>query len=188
MKAFEFVLIILSLIVGLSLTEAAIGISYMIQNYRVANFYLPFIAMATTGFLYILNYYSSLFKLRRVAHWNVARIGVVFLTGLVYFTLTQIYFPDQDNFDQDYERYFNENFQIVLTLMISFIISFMLELYIVRQVRKLKAYMLAIVIGLTILTGVVITNKEYWAVLTIILLALQIFNIYWSKLIIKDDD
>lgn len=188
MKAFEFVLIILSLIIGLSLTEAAIGVSYMIQNYKTANFHLPFVAMAITGFLYVLYYYSTLFKLRKVTKWSVPNIGLIFLSGLIFFVLTQIYFPDQNGFDQNYEKYFNENFTIVLMLMLCFTLSYMLELFIVRQVRNWKIYLTVILSSLFIISGLMVSNQTYRSILTIFLLLLQIYNIYWSKLIIKDSE
>jgi len=188
MKAFEFVLIILSLIIGLSLTEAAIGVSYMIQNYRTANFYLPFVVMAVTGFLYILYYYSTLFKLKKVTKWSVPNIGLIFTSGLIFFVLTQIYFPDQSDFDQDYEKYFNENFTVVLTLMLCFTLSYMLELFIVRQVGNSKVYFAVVVASLSIISGIIVSNQNYRFILTIFLLALQIYNIYWSNLTIKDSE
>lgn len=186
MKAFEFVLIILSLIIGLSLTEAAIGISYMIQNYKTANFYLPFAVMAVTGFLYILYYYSTLFKLKKVTTWSVPNLGLIFTTGLIFFVLTQIYFPDQSEFDQDYEKYFNENFTVVLALMLCFTVSYMLELFIVRKVRNPKVYFAVIIASLSIASGIMFDNDTYRFILSIFLFALQIYNIYWSKLTIND--
>ena len=188
MKPFEFVLIILSLIIGLSLTEAAIGISYMIQNYRTANFYLPFAIMAITGFLYILYYYSTLFKLKKVTTWSVPQLGLIFTTGLIFFVLTQIYFPDQSDFDKDYEKYFNENFTVVLMLMLCFTLSYMMELFIVRKVRNPKVYLAVIVASVSITSGIIIDSENYRFVLTIFLFMLQLYNIYWSNLTIRDSE
>lgn len=179
MKPFEFVLVIISVIVGLALTEFAIGVSHMIINYEAANFYWPYIVLMLCGLMSCLNYWATVYKLRRVQTWTVSYIGIVFLSGLIFFIMTKIYFPDPDKFDQDYERYFNEHVRTIFVLMICFVISFILEAMVIRKVRGFKKFAMMIAFIAVILSGVIIRNSVYVSMLTIVILVMQ--TIYYSR-------
>jgi hypothetical protein len=179
MKPFEFVLVIISVIVGLALTEFAIGVSYMIINYERANFYWPYIVLMLCGLMSCLNYWATVYKLRKVQTWTVSYIGIVFLSGLIFFIMTRIYFPNPDKFDQDYQRYFHENVRTIFVLMICFVISFILEAVVIRKVRGFKKFGMMIAFILVILSGVIVRNDFYVNILTIVILLMQ--TIYYSR-------
>jgi len=179
MKPFEFVLVIISVIVGLALTEFAIGLSHMIKNYQSAHFYWPHIVLMLCGLISCLNYWGTVYKLRKVETWTLTYIGLVFLSGLIFFLMAKVYFPDPEGFDLDYERYFNDHVGIIFTLMICFVISFILETVIIRKIRKIKKFIMMIVIILVILSGIIIRNETYVGVLTVVILLLT--TIYYSR-------
>lgn len=179
MKPFEFVLVIISVIVGLALTEFAIGVSYMIRNYQTAHFYWPHIVLMLCGLISCLNYWGTVYKLRRVEIWSLTYIGIVFLSGLIFFLMTKIYFPDPEGFDLDYEKYFNEHVTIIFILMDCFVVSFILEIVIIRKVRQFKKFVMMIVIMLVILSGVIIRDKTYVSMLTVVILLLT--TTYYSR-------
>jgi hypothetical protein len=186
MKPFEFVLVIISVIVGLALTEFAIGVSYMIQNFRTAHFYWPHITVMLFGLVSCLNYWGTVYKLRKIDAWSIMHIGLVFLSGLIFFIMTKLYFPDPDKFDLDYERYFKDNIKITFALMICFVISFMLEAIVIRKVRQLRKFTIMIVFILAISSGLLIDNHLYVGILTVILLLMQIAYMVRTKTLIAD--
>src|SRR5690349_244373 len=107
MKPFEFVLIIVSVIIGLALTEFALGMTYMIKVSKTAHLYWPHLIVCFLGFITCLNYWGTVYKLRKVSKWTIPNIGIVFISGMIFYAMTHINFPDPNNFDQNYERHFN---------------------------------------------------------------------------------
>lgn len=188
MKPFEFVLVIVSVIVGLGLTEFAIGMADLIQSYQTAIFYWPFAALIGLGFIGCLNYWGTVYKLRHVTSWSIPNIGVVFMSGMIFFIITSITFPNPNTFDQNYERHFNANIRIIFALLFLLVVFYMLESFLIRKVRKLKKYAIGIAFVLVILSGVVINNKTYQAALTVVLLIMQIYYMAFTKVTIDDKE
>ena len=186
MKPFEFVLVIISVVFGLSLTECAVGFTYIVVNYETVNLYLPHIGLLLLGFLSCLNYWGSIYKLRKVTTWTVPNVGVLFITVLCFYMLTQICFPDPNGFDQDYEKYFNAKIGTILITMICFSVSFIVELLTIRKTRQLKRYSFLLVYILAMASGVVIKNNEYRAYLILVLVIGQLYYMYSTKVLIED--
>lgn len=186
MKPFEFVLIIISVIIGLALTEFAIGVSFMIQNYEAAHFYWPHFVLMLTGLIGCLNYWATVYKLRKVQIWSVVEIGIVFLTGLIYFVLTKIYFPTSDRFDLDYEKYFHDNYKKIFILMVCFVMSYSFEALLIRKVRQLKKFTVQIAFIIILLSGIIADNKLYTSVLAVLLFLLQFFYMYKTRIIVTE--
>jgi hypothetical protein len=187
MKPFEFVLVIISVIIGLVLTEFAIGISYMIQYYRTAIYYWPHIAFLGFGFIGCLNYWGSLYRLRNLSTWTVPQMGMIFTTGLFFCISSQIITPDENNFDHNYKRYFHENANVLYSLLICLVTSLMIETYLIKKVRRLKWYLVMSINISLALSGMVIDNENYKGALAVILLIVQIYNMYSTRVIIDEN-
>lgn len=188
MKPFEFVLIVVSVIVGLALTEFATGVADMIKNYRTAIFYWPHAVLCLWGFISFLNYWSTVYKLRRITHWTVPSIGIMIISALLYFVTTRAVFPDNAGPKQNYEEHFNQNIGTILALAITFNIFYMLESLVIRKIRKMKRYWTMIIFLLVMLSGVVIDNNAFRGILMVVGLTLQIYYLYSAKVIIQDED
>ena len=186
MKPFEFVLIIVSVIIGLALTEFALGVAEMIKMHRTAHYYWAHFVLCIYGFMSCLNYWGTVYRLRHIKRWTVWQMGIVFLTGMIFFSMAHIAIPSTDNFDQDYERYFHENVAVTFILMIGFVIFFMLESWMIRKSRKPKSYLVGLGFIAVISTGVMINNETYRAVLTVVLMLLQAYNMYANKVVMDE--
>ncbi|SRR5258707_7177444 len=188
MKPFEFVLIIISVIVGLALTEFAIGVAYMIQNYDTAHYYWPYIVLMAVGFMSCMTYWATVYKLRKIPTWTIAHIGLVFSSGLLLFVMAKIYFPDPNKFDLDYEKYFNNNVRTLFSLMICFVISYSLEAIVIRKVRQIRKFVMMFLFVLVTLSGIIISNSLYISVLTIVLFLMQLFYMSRTNFSIADKE
>lgn len=186
MKPFEFVLIIVSVIIGLALTEFALGVADMIKMHRTANYYWAHMVLGVYGFMSCLNYWGSVYRLKRLKAWTVPQMGIVFLTGMFFYAMTHLVFPSSQNFDYDYKRYFHENIAVIFILMIGFVVFFILESLLVRRSRKFRSYLVGLGFIATIATGLIIANETYRAVLTAILGLMQVYNMYANRVIIYD--
>jgi hypothetical protein len=188
MKPFEFALVIVSVIIGLALTELAIGVADMIRIYRSAHIYWAHILLCTLGLVTCINYWATLYKLRNINRWPTPNLAIVVIGGLLFFILGRLLFPEMSSFDKNYERYFHENVATLLTLNILFIILLMLEAFMIRKVKKLKSYFFGMVFIAILFSGVVIDNKVYREILTVIYFTMYIYFMFTSKVIIYDNE
>jgi len=187
MKAFEFVLIVVSLIVGLALTEFATGVADMIRTLHRAHFYWAHIILIAYGFISCLTYWTTIHKLRRVNRWSVFHIAIVLMSGLLFFISTRIVFPDRDTFDLDYEKYFNDQVSTIFIMVILYIIFYMLESFVIKGVRKWRSYGMRGFSIMLLLSGVVIQHETYRAGLVLVLFLLQLYFIYSMRIVVEDE-
>jgi len=186
MKPFEYVLVIISVIIGLSLTELAIGISNLIQFHRTAVYYAPYFAALLFVFLSIIAYWSTLYSSRNRNSWTVPQIGVIFLLTMCYYVLAQIGVPDPSAFNQNYKEYFTENFT-ALYLVGGFLgICLILETYILKRVRSRMWYVSIGVLMLSSLGGVFIDNEIFRYYLPFVSLSGTIVHMYILKTVVKE--
>jgi hypothetical protein len=186
MKPFEFVLVMISVILGMSLTESAIGIAWIIQNHRTVILYAPYLAFVIYGISLILTYWGSLYKLRNFDRWTIPQFASLFFTALCLSVATKIFFPEHDSFSQNYKQFFYENINAWYSVGIGLTIVLAFETYFVRRLRRKKPYMMFAFNILLILSALLISNADYKALIPFILLLGQVYIIYSSKIIIED--
>lgn len=188
MKPFEFVLVIISIIIGLAFAEFANEVAYMIKNYKTSVFSLPYLLIMITGVIGGLNYWSTIYMTRKLMVWDNLKIGLMFLSSLTYYIIARVYLPDSNSFNGNYAEFYHEVIGISLFMMICWIISIMFESYFFKKDRPLKWYIVMSVFVLLIASGVFITNRVYREVLSFILFGLQAINLVVNKVVIKDDE
>jgi len=186
MKPFEFALVIVSVIIGLALTEFAIGVADMIKIYKTAHIYWAHILLSCLGFVTCLNYWATLYKLKNVDRWTTLNLVIVVVGGLLFFIMARVMFPDLDSFDNDYRRHFHENIGVLLILNVLFIVFIMLEAFLIRGVRRFQSYLNGIVFISLLLSAILINNEAYTEVLTVIYFAMYIYFMVTSKVAIFD--
>jgi hypothetical protein len=186
MKPFEYVLVIISVIIGLSLAELALGVSNMIQQYRTAVYYVPYFAGILLVFLAMLHYWTTLYTSRNRSSWSVPQIGIVFIMTMCYYIMAQVGVPDQENFNQNYEEYFNNNAGALYSAGVLLGFAIFLESYMLKRQRQTKWYIITSVLSLLALSGALIDNDKFRAILTVFMIPAQIFNMYTTKAVVKE--
>lgn len=186
MKPFEFVLVITSVVIALALAEFASMVGYMIQNYRVSTLSVPYLALMIAGLAGGLNYWGTVYLLRKVSEWNNLKMGLLFLTGLTYYATARVFIPDPMTFDNDYVQFFHENISTAFAMMICFVFSVVVESLILRKGRPKRWYFIMSIFVLLMLSGIFIDNHQYREVLAFVILALQGVNLAVNRVVIVD--
>ncbi len=187
MKPFEFVLVIISIIIGLSFTEFANAVGYMIKTYKTSTFSLPYLLTTLTGLTAGLNYWGSVYMHRKIKEWDNLKMGLLFLTALTYYTIARVFLPDPNSFNHNYVQLYHEVISTSLAMMICFLISLIIETYVLKKGRPLKWYLIMFSFILLMLSGVIIDNRTYREILSFILLALQLLNLIIVRTVISDN-
>lgn len=142
MKPFEFVLVIISIIIGLAFTEFANVVAMMIKTYKISVMSLPYLLILLTGAVGGLNYWGTVYMHRKILVWDNLKVGLLFLTALTYYATARVYLPDSNSFNQNYVELYHEVISVSLTMMICFVISIIVESCVLRKGRPLKWYII----------------------------------------------
>ncbi len=188
MKPFEFALVIVSVIIGLGLTELAIGVADMIRIYKSAHIYWAHILLCLFGLITCLNYWATLYKLRKINSWPTPNLMIVVIGSLLFFIMARLMFPNIDSFDKNYERYFHENASTLLVLNIFFIILLMVEAFVIRKIKKIRSYFMGVVFILILFSAIILEIKLYREILIVIYFVMYIYFMFTSKVTIYDNE
>lgn len=188
MKPFEFVIVIISIIIGLAFTEFANAVVFMIKNHKTSVFSLPYFLVMLVGCAGGLNYWASIYMTRNVQFWGIQKVGLMFLTSLSYYVIIGIFLPDPNSFNGDYKQFYHEVIGSSLIAMISWLILIIAESYFLKKEREKPKvwFIIMILFILLMLSGVLVDDRTYREILAYIIFALQFFNLVVSKLVIGD--
>jgi hypothetical protein len=186
MKPFEFVLVIISIIIGLAFTAFADTFAFMIKNYRISIFSLPYLSLMCMGLIGGLNYWATVYMHRKITEWSSLSMGLLFLTALTYYAIAGVFFPDPVSFDHNYVELYHEVIGPSLAMMICFVFSLTIESYVLKKGRPLKWYVMMLLFSLLALSGIIVDDRIFREVLSFILLALQVFNLTINSFVISE--
>lgn len=186
MKPFEFVIVIISIIIGLAFTEFANTIVLMIKNYKTSVFSLPYLLIMLAGWAGGLNYWATIYMTRKIQLWDNQKMGLLFVTSLSYYVIAGIFLPDANSFTGNYVELYHEVIDISLITMISWIILITAESFFFKKGRPLIWYIIMALFILLMLSGILLDNRVYRETLSYILFALQFINLAVSKIVIGD--
>lgn len=185
MKPFEFILVIISIVIGLGLTEFAGMVAYLVGNYGQSTLHWPYLVLVFTGFVGCLNYYNTLYALRSRASWNNFQIMLVFTTGLIFYVIAKVAVPGE-NFNHDYAAFYHRLAPKLFTLQCLWIVMIMVEAYSLKKGRPRRWYVTMSVFILVIGSGIVIKSETYRDVLPYVLFVLQALNFTLNKVIVGE--
>lgn len=92
MKPFEYVTILLSILLGVCISQMIMNIVQVIQIIDSAVLYLPHILWNLIGSIAILAHWVHFYQAEQRESWNSLQILLTFLTPLVYYLTAQILF------------------------------------------------------------------------------------------------
>lgn len=118
MGVFEYIGVLISVIMGLGITHLAVGASKLIQNRDTARPYLPHALWTLNTLLYILMIWWSMFWWSNLEDWTVPHYLGITLYAIVLFLLSAMLFPYDMERNIDLEAYFFKNRTWFFGLMI----------------------------------------------------------------------
>ncbi len=83
MKPFDFIVVIISIILGLSISEFTIYTARIIRDQDLITFYLPHTIWTASGFLLVTTYFFNLYHLRNIERWSFNSFSLILLTTVL---------------------------------------------------------------------------------------------------------
>lgn len=178
MGVFEYIGVLISVIMGLSITHLAVGASKLIQNRDTARQYLPHALWTLNILLYILMIWWSMFWWSGLEDWTAVTYLGITLYAIVLFLTSAMLYPYDMGSNIDMDAYFFKNRTWFFGLMI---IAWLLDIPEtvgkeasgLRDVPPRYFILVASMIGIGII-GIVTPNRNVQAALPIAWLILLI--------------
>ncbi len=110
MSPFDYLSVLISIVLGLSITQLLGGFAAMVRARGRTNFYWPVPVQMLAMFLITVQLWWTLFGLREIQHWTFAEFLVVLMQPVVLYLMTALITPDlRDDSHADLrEMYFRE--------------------------------------------------------------------------------
>lgn len=108
MGAFEYLSVLISIVLGLGITQLLVGFSRWLERRSSFEAYGPAIAWAGFVLLVQIQSWWSMFGMRQFTSWNFLQFSMVLLQPIVLFLLAVVVFPGPSNPESDLRKYFHE--------------------------------------------------------------------------------
>ena len=118
MGVFEYIGVLISVIMGLAITHLAVGASKLIQNRETTRLCLPHALWTINVLLYILMIWWSMFWWSGLEDWSAYHYLGITLYAIVMFLMSAMLYPYDMHDDIDIEAYFFKNRVWFFSLMI----------------------------------------------------------------------
>jgi len=118
MGVFEYIGVLISVIMGLAITHLAVGASKLIQNRETSKLCLPHALWTINVLLYILMIWWSMFWWSGLEDWSAYYYLGITLYAIVMFLMAAMLYPYDMHDDIDVEAYFFKNRTWFFSLMI----------------------------------------------------------------------
>lgn len=118
MGVFEYIGVLISVIMGLAITHLAVGASKLIQNRDTARLCLPHALWTLNVLLYILMIWWSMFWWSGLEDWSAFYYLGITLYAIVLFLMSAMLYPYDMEKDIDIEAYFFKNRGWFFALMV----------------------------------------------------------------------
>lgn len=112
MDEFEYVMVLISLILGLGLTQLLIGISNIIKNWSKVNAYLPHILCVVVVFgLHIQEWWVNYNYSKSVEEWKFLLFVTIVVSPIILFIMARLLFPTFNINNLDLRMYYMLNYR-----------------------------------------------------------------------------
>jgi hypothetical protein len=95
MTPFEYVSVLISIVLGLGITQIVTGIADLIQRWKKVTLYWPHLVWVGLAFFLHLQEWWVLFELRNVPEWRLPTFFLTLLYPINLFILARVLFPSE---------------------------------------------------------------------------------------------
>lgn len=180
---FEYVSILISIILGLGITQILSSFSDLLYHYKKVKFYWPHtVWIGFVLFLHIQDWFIT-YQLKSKMIWNLPELLFILLYPILLYIAAKILIPSNDDEEKfDMKAYYFSHFCIIFiligcTIFLSVIFNmFFLKMVILQQIPLILFFVVTI-----FLTLKRVENELIHKILSIILLASVIFSVVLEK-------
>ena len=127
MDAVEYLSVLVSIVLGLGITQILMGFARWLEHREAFRVYPPVVTWA--GFLLLLHVQTwwSMFGMRNVGGWNFLQFAAVLLQPVILFLMAVLIFPSATARQRDTRAYFHRQRRWFFGLLIAVVVTSLLK-------------------------------------------------------------
>jgi hypothetical protein len=132
---FEYVYTLVSIIVGLGITQILSSVADLLYHHEKVKLYWPHSAWVAFIFFLLIQDWFVTYQLRYTTNWNIPNLAFVLSYPILLFTCAKMLLPTNDN-EERYNMklfYFSQFNVIFMLVAASAIVSIIFNLYMLRR-------------------------------------------------------
>lgn len=111
MTPFEYVSVLISIVLGLGITQIVSGVADIIHQWNKAKLYWPHLMWIAFVFFLHIQEWWVLYDLRTLSEWKLPTFLFIILYPINLFILARILFPSAGADSADFKKFYFENFR-----------------------------------------------------------------------------
>lgn len=115
MSLFEFMMILLSIIIGLGISELLTGFSLVLRSSRISQLSVAHWSLFLTLFLVLLQYFWESWSLNSLTQWSFPAMVMMLLAPVGLYLVTHLVFPESET--TDLSAYYYSKSRLIYTLL-----------------------------------------------------------------------
>ena len=155
MSPFEYVIVLISIILGLGITTILTGVAEWIKHYRNSTLHTPYIIWIVVVFIMHIHEWWECYSLKSIAVWKLPLFLFVVLYPINLYILAHLLFPRQLDNPFDSRKFYEDRYPAffvcaLIGVTLSIIHNITIEgLHVTDQIVH---FLLLIILGTTLLT------------------------------------
>ena len=188
MTPFEYVSVLISIVLGLGITQIVTGVADIIHRWSKVKLYWPHLLWIVLVFFLHLQEWWLLFDLRTVTEWRLPTFFLTILYPINLFILARVLFPGDQSAENDMREFYLANYRKFFLLVAVLALTSLVDNIFVHQ-YPIADSVISILLALVMLFGAVrgIESEETHKVLVTILLIVMLGSVAvnWDDWILK---
>src|SRR5690348_2390807 len=110
MSPFEYVIVLISIILGLGITTILTGIAEWIKHYRNSTLYLPYLIWIAIVFIMHIHEWWECYTLKSITVWRLPLFLFIIIYPIDLYVLAHLLFPKQQDESSDSRKFYYERY------------------------------------------------------------------------------
>lgn len=187
MSPFEYIVVLISIILGMGITQLLSGLGNIVLRWQTIKLYWPHAILVLLIFVLHIQDWWATWELQSIRLWYLPMFLFIIFYPVNLYLLTRILFPLRWGKFTDLKEFYFLNFRKIYVFMILLPVHAILSNYFVSG-HPLSSQVLQIALTLVLILFVVMNRQEEWLhkILAILFLAICVitFVVEWNSLLI----
>ena len=111
MSPFEYIIVLISIILGLGITTLLTGVAQLIKHYEKCRFHAPYLILITLVFVLHVHEWWESYTLKSVAEWPLLLFLFIILYPINLYVLSHLLFPSDLDSGYDTREFYLANYR-----------------------------------------------------------------------------
>jgi peptidoglycan/LPS O-acetylase OafA/YrhL len=182
-SAFEYVSILVSIILGLGITQILSSLADLLYHHHKVKLYWPHVIWVVfIFFLHVQDWFIT-YQLKDLPEWNIPQLMFVLAYPILLFTCAKMLLPTNESEESyDMRKFYESQYRVIFTLVgLSVILSILFNIYILKRPPAEQAVLILFLLVLTGFITRLLHKESMHRALALVLLLAMIISVILEK-------